>query len=137
MRRVLALAALTTITFATAAAAETWSKYVDSANGTAWSVDSDYTYKDKASGRIVVMQAISKPAASLGPSAPGKPDGVGNVVAIDCAAKNFIAVGAYTPSKPLEIADTWRKDTPKKATGAENEALLATVCPHAEHFPVK
>ena len=137
MRRALALAALITVTATGAATAETWSKFVDSANGTAWSYDGDYSYKDKASGRLVVMQAISKPSASLGPSAPGKPDGVGSVVAIDCAKKNFILLGSYAPSKALEIKDNWRSDTPKKATGAENEALIAKVCPHIDHVPVK
>jgi hypothetical protein len=137
MRRALALAALITVTAAGAATAETWSKFVDTANGTAWSYDGDYSYKDKQSGRLVVMQAISKPEAKLGPSAPGKADGVGSVVAIDCAKKNLIAMGSYTPSKPLEIKGNWRSDTPKKAAGAENEALIAAVCPHIDHVPVK
>ncbi|MDB5453435.1 MAG: hypothetical protein JWO33_2013 [Caulobacteraceae bacterium] len=137
MRRALALAALITVTAAGAATAETWSKFVDAANGTAWSYDGDYSYKDKQSGRLVVMQAISKPEAKLGPSAPGKPDGVGSVVAIDCAKKNLISMGSYTPSKPLEIKGNWRSDTPKKAAGAENEALIAAVCPHIDHVPVK
>jgi hypothetical protein len=137
MRRAFALAALITVTAAGAASAETWSKFVDAANGTAWSYDGDYSYKDKQSGRLVVMQAISKPEAKLGPSAPGKPDGVGSVVAIDCAKKNLISMGSYTPSKPLEIKDNWRSDTPKKAAGPENVALIAAVCPHIDHVPVK
>ena len=83
------------------------------------------------------MQAISKPAANLGPSAPGKPDGVGSVVAIDCAKKNLITIGSYTPSKPMEEKNNWRSDTPKKAVGAENEALMAAVCPHIDHVPQK
>ena len=137
MRRALALAALIGLTTATAASAETWKKYVDGDNGTAWSIDSDYAYKDKATGRVVVMQAVSKPSANLGPSAPGKPDGVGSVVAIDCQDKNFITLGSYRPSQPLAIAGDWRHETPKKATGAENEALLAAVCPSARKLPVK
>lgn len=137
MRRALALAALITVTAAGAATAETWSKFIDSDNGTAWSYDGDYSYKDRQSGRLVVMQAISKPEASLGPSAPGKPDGVGSVVAIDCAKKNLISLGSYTPSKPLEIKANWRNDTPKKASGPENEALISAVCPHIDHVPVK
>ena len=60
-----------------AASAETWKKYTEADNGIAWSYDADYAYKDRATGRIVVMQAISKPSANLGPSGPGKPDGVG------------------------------------------------------------
>ncbi|TAJ68416.1 MAG: hypothetical protein EPO51_26350 [Phenylobacterium sp.] len=136
MRRAFALATALTL-IAGAASAETWTKYVDGANGTAWSYDGDYSYKDKATGRLVVMQAISKPEAKLGPSAPGKPDGVGSVVAIDCAKKNLILLGSYKPSAPLAIKEEWRKDTPKKAEGADNAALMAAVCPHIDHVPVK
>lgn len=99
--------------------------------------DGDYSYKDKQSGRLVVMQAISKPEAHLGPSGPGKPDGVGSIVAIDCNAKNMLVVGSYKPSQPLAIDEGWRSGTAKKATGAENEALVAAVCPHIDHVPVK
>ena len=141
MRRALALAALIAPLAAMAApgtaSAEKWTKYIDVANGTAWSYDADYSYKDNQTGRLVVMQAISKPTANLGPSGPGKPDGVGSVVAIDCTKKNLITVGAYTPSKPMDMKANWRSDTPKKAVGAENEALIAAVCPHLDHVPVK
>jgi hypothetical protein len=136
MRRALALA--TALAFAAgAASAETWTKYVDGANGIQWSYDSDYTYKDRETGRLVVMQAISKPEAKIGPSGPGKPDGVGSVVAIDCKQKNLISVASYKPNVTLEIPANWRRETPKKATGADNEALIAAVCPHADHAPVK
>lgn len=137
MRRALALAALIALTAAGAASAETWKKYVDGDNGTAWSIDTDYSYKDKASGRVVIMQAISKPSASLGPSAPGKPDGVGNVVALDCQNKNMIVLGSYSPSKPLALAPGWRSETPKKAAGADNQALLAAACADAGSLPQK
>lgn len=137
MRRAAFALAIAATALAGAASAETWTKFVDAAGGTQWSYDSDYAYKDKASGRVVVMQAISKPDAKLGPSGPGKADGVGSVVAIDCAKKNLILVASYKPSQELAIPAAWRSETPKKATGAENEALLAAVCPHAEHFPVK
>jgi hypothetical protein len=137
MRRALALAALAAVTLGGAASAETWTKYADAANGIQWSYDGDYSYKDKQSGRLVVMQAISKPEAKIGPSAPGKPDGIGSVVAIDCKAKNMIVLGAYKPSVPLDIKDSWRSETPKKAAGPENEALIAAVCPHVDHVPVK
>lgn len=136
MRRMIALAALTAFV-ASAASAETWTKYVDGPNGTTWSYDADYAYKDKESGMLVILQAISKPSANLGPSAPGKPDGVGSVVAIDCAKKALITVGSYTPKQPLALNEGWRKETWKKAAGPDNEALLAAVCPHAAHFPVK
>jgi hypothetical protein len=137
MRRALALAALIAATTAGAAYAEHWTKYVDGDNGTAWSYDADYSYKDKATGRVVVMQAISKPSANLGPSAPGKPDGVGSVVAVDCAKKNLIMLGGYSPSKPLNINSGWRSDTPKKADGQENEALVSAVCATAGKVPTK
>jgi hypothetical protein len=135
MRRALALAALIAASTAGAAYAEHWTKYTDGDNGVAWSYDSDYTYKDKLTGRVVIMQAISK--GTLGPSAPGKPDGVGSVVALDCAKKNMIMVSGYSPSKPINITDAWRSDTPKKAEGAENTALLGAVCPMADKAPVK
>lgn len=136
MRRAFALATALTL-LAGAASAETWTKYVDGENGIQWSYDADYTYKDKDTGRLVVMQAISKPEAKLGPSGPGKPDGVGSVVAIDCRDKNLIVLGSYKPSAPLDIQDSWRREKPKKATGGDNEALLKAVCPHADHVPVK
>ena len=142
MRRALALAALIApvAAFAAAgsAAAEHWTKYTDgSAAGTAWSYDADYSYKDKQTGRLVVMQAISKPESKLGPAAPGAADGVGSVVAIDCTKKNMILMSGYSPSKPLNIRSNWREETPKKADGAENEALIREVCPHVDHLPVR
>lgn len=137
MRRAFALTAIAALTVSSAASAETWTKYVDVANGTAWSYDGEYTYRDRQSGRLVVMQAISKPDAKLGPAGPGKPDGVGNVVALDCANKNLILLGAYKPSAPLEIRASWRLDSPKKAAGADNEALIGAVCPNASKAPSK
>lgn len=137
MRRVIALAALTTLVMGGAASAEAWTKYIDGANGTAWSYDGDYSYKDRQTGRLVIMQAISKPEAKLGPAGPGAADGVGNVVAIDCSKKNMLMLGSYKPSEPLDIKATWRTDTPKKATGADNEALIAAVCSKAADTPVK
>jgi hypothetical protein len=89
------------------------------------------------SGRVVVMQAVSKPAAKLGPSGPGKPDGVGSVVAIDCKAKNFLSVASYKPNVALDIPSNWREGAPKKATGADNEALMAAVCQNSNQLPVK
>ena len=138
MRRALALVvAASALAFAGAACAEHWTKYVDETNGTAWSYDADYSYKDSQTGRLVVMQAISKPSANLGPGAPGKADGIGNVYAIDCAKKNVIQMGSYKPNQPLEIKSTWRSDTPKKMDGADDTALIAAVCPHIDHVPVK
>lgn len=135
MRRVIALAALTALATAGAASAETWTQFATMENGATVSYDSDYTYKDRASGRLIVMQALSKGA--LGPSAPGKADSVGSVVALDCKNKNMVSLASYRPNAPLDIKATWRTDTPKKATGADNQALIAAVCPHADHVPVK
>ena len=137
MRRAFVLTAIAALTVSSAASAETWTKYVDTAGGTAWSYDSDYSYRDRQSGRLVVMQAVSKPAASLGPSGPGKPDGVGSVVAIDCAKKNLIVLGSYKPSAAFAIKATWRSDSPKKAEGSDNAALIAAVCPTASQAPMK
>src|SRR6185436_7731685 len=135
MRRALALATIAAA-FAGAASAETWTKYVDAAGGIQWSYDADYLYKDKQTGRLVVMQAISKPEAKIGPSGPGKPDGVGSVLALDCNKKTMIPMGSYKPNQPLDIKATWRNDTPKKADGADNVALLSAVCPHLAMAPV-
>ena len=134
MRRALALAATLSL-IAGVASAETWTKFHTLDNGADVSYDSDYTYKDRATGRIVVMQALSK--GTLGPSAPGKADSVGSVAAYDCAKRNVIPMANYRPNQGLEIKATWRSDTPKKADGADNVALLALVCPHADHVPVK
>jgi len=134
MRRVLALATTLSL-IAGAASAETWTKFFTMENGADVSYDSDYTYKDKETGRLVIMQALSK--GTMGPSAPGKADSVGSVVALDCAKKNLVALASYRPNAALAIKADWRKDTPKKAEGADNAALIAAVCPHAEHVPVK
>jgi hypothetical protein len=136
MRRALALATALSL-LAGAASAESWTKYVEGANGVQWSYDADYTYKDRETGRVVIMQAISKPDAKIGPSGPGKPDGVGSVVALDCGKKNLITLGSYKPNQPLDIKSTWRKDTPKKAEGPDNAALIAAVCARAADAPVK
>ena len=135
MRRALALAALIVLSSAGAAFAEQWTKFADGENGTEWSYDKDYSYKDKATGRLVVMQAISKPSANIMPSGPDK--GVGYVYALDCAKKNVILITAYKPSKPFQIPAGWRSDTPKNANGAEAVALFAAVCPSVDHVPVK
>ncbi|WP_397416824.1 hypothetical protein [Phenylobacterium sp.] len=136
MRHTLLIAAALSLT-AAQASAENWVKYIDADGGIVWSYDADYTYRDRTSGRLVVMQAVAKPSAKIGPSSPGKPDGVGSVVAIDCKDRNLITLGSYKPSAPLDIKSTWRSDTPKKATGADNVALVAAVCAKADDAPVK
>ncbi len=137
MRRALALAAIAAFAVTSAAHAAKWTKYVDVDNGLAWSYDADYSYKDKATGRVVVMQAVSKPSVSMGPAGPGEVNGVGSVVALDCAKKNLISIGSYKPGQALAISDGWRSETPKLANGSENEHLLAAVCPMADKLPVK
>ena len=135
MRRALALAALMAVSAASSASAAHWNKFADGANGIEWSYDSDYIYKDRATGRIVVMQAISKPSANLMPSGP--PTGVGSVYAMDCDKKNVINMGGYKPSAAFSISNEWRSETPKKLGGPEDEALLAAVCAKAGSYPVK
>jgi hypothetical protein len=140
MRRALALAALVTLSTtalgaAGAAHAESWTKFTNGDNGTEWSYDKDYTYKDRQTGRIVVMQAISKPSANIAPGGPGK--GVGYVYALDCAKHNLIMVASYKPSAQFAIPNDWRANTPKKAGGPEDEALFSAVCPSMGTVPVK
>jgi hypothetical protein len=135
MRRAVALATVLTLAAGGVAAAETWTKVFTMDNGADINIDTDYTYKDRQSGRIVVMQALSKGA--IGPSAPGKADSIGSVTAIDCSKKNQITLANYRPNQQLEVKSNWRNDTPKKVSGSDNEAIVAAVCPHAEHVPVK
>ena len=141
MRRVIALAALSTLALAAAAHAETWVGYsvVDPAKNIQWSYDSDYSYKDAQSKRVVVLTAVGKVGATprMGPSAPGAADGVGSVLALDCKAGNLIPMGGYSPSKPLVISDTWRSTTPKKIADDDYKALLAKACAGADKLPVK
>ena len=141
MRLALAATALAATTFALAAAgaaqAAHWTKYIDIENGLAWSYDADYSYKDATTGRIVIMQAISKPAGNLGPAGPGEPNGVGSVVAVDCGKRNIIPLGTYKPSQALQINNAWRSEVPKKADGQENEALVTAVCATASKVPMK
>jgi hypothetical protein len=134
MRRAVALA-ITAAFLAGAAHAETWVKFASMENGADVSYDKDSVYKDRQSGRFVVMQALSK--GTLGPSAPGKADSVGSLVAIDCQNKNMIAMASYRPNVPLDLKPTWRSDSPKKASGADNEALMKAICGAAASFPVK
>lgn len=138
MRRMIAIAALCALA-ATAAQAETWKPYAKTANGLEWSYDADYSYRDAQTGKVVVMQAVGKPGAEprMGPSAPGKADGVGFVTALDCSAKTLTSLGGYTPSKPLALSDAWRKAKGNPAKSAEDQALIAEACQGAEALPQK
>jgi hypothetical protein len=135
MRRALALAVTAAFAITGVASAETWTKFATMENGAEVSYDKDYTYKDRQSGRLIVMQALSKGA--LGPSAPGKPDSVGSLVAIDCSSKNMISMASYRPNVALEVKSSWRNETPKKITGSDNEALAKAVCAEASSAPVR
>jgi hypothetical protein len=130
MRRALALAAAATL-IAGAAHAETWVKYANGDNGTEWSFDKDYAYKDQATGRLVVMKAISKPSANIAPGGPDK--GVGFVEALDCKAGNTLKMGSYKPSTGLAMDDDWRKG---KAVVSDKD-LVKAACPLLASAPVK
>ena len=140
MRSVLVLAALSTLAIGATAQAETWVGYsAVSPNNVQWSYDTDYSYKDAQTKRVVVMTAVGKVGATprMGPSAPGAADGVGQIWAMDCKAGNTLLVGSYSPSKPLAIAETWRTATPKKISSDDDKALIAAVCKGADALPVK
>jgi hypothetical protein len=140
MRRAPAIAALSILALALPAVAETWTPYTEPTDkGLQWSFDADYSYRDAASGRIVVMTAIGKVGATprMGPSAPGASDGVGFVYALDCKSRNLIPMGSYSPRKPLEIAGDWRDVAPKKADGADDAALMRQVCAASDTLPAK
>ena len=140
MRRLIALAALSVAAVASAASAETWKPYsAVTEKGLQWSYDTDYAYRDSASGKVVVLQAIGKPGATprLGPSAPGAADGVGSVVALDCRARTIVLIGSYAPSKPLALSDTWRSATAKKVESADDKALVSSACEVADKLPSK
>jgi hypothetical protein len=135
MRHAWMLAALIALSSAGSACAEQWVKFIDGDDGIEWSYDRDYTYKDQATGRVVVMQAISKPSAGLGPGGPGR--GVGYIYALDCAKPSIILITAYKPSAPFAIPAGWRAETPKRAGGREDDALFAAVCPGIDALPVR
>lgn len=138
MRFALAIAAA--LAAAAPAAAETWTAYgTPSDKGLQWSYDADYSYRDQQTGKVVVMQAIGKVGAEprMGPSGPGKPDGVGSVLALDCKDQTLINLGGYTPKKPLELSANWRTANATPAKSAEDKALLAAVCPTAANLTAK
>jgi hypothetical protein len=138
MRRILAIAAISVLA-ASPVAAETWKTYAPGPPGLEWSYDADYSYRDAQTGRVVVLQAIGKPGAEprMGPSAPGKPDGVGSIMAFDCKAKTVFPVGSYSPKKPLEESATWRTAKPKKVESAEDKALMSAACTGADKLASK
>lgn len=140
MRRAPAIAALSVLALALPAVAETWTAYTEPTDkGLQWSFDADYSYRDAATGRIVVMTAVGKVGATprMGPSAPGAADGVGFIYALDCKSKNLIPMGSYSPKKPLEIAGDWRSAAPKKADGSDDAALMRQVCAASASLPTK
>jgi hypothetical protein len=140
MLRASAIAALSAFALALPAAAETWTAYTEpNDKGLQWSFDSDYSYRDASTGRVVVMTAVGKVGASprMGPSGPGAADGVGFVYALDCKSKNLLSLGGYSPKKPLEIGGDWRRAVPKKADGADDAALMRQACTNTAALPSK
>ena len=140
MRRVLVIAALSTLALGVSAQAETWKGYsAVSATNVQWSYDVDYSYRDTVSKRVVVMTAVGKVGATprMGPSAPGATDGVGQIWALDCKASNTLLVGSYSPSKPLAIAANWRGAAPKKIDSADDKALLKAACTDSAKLAIK
>ncbi len=140
MRRALAIAAFTVLALAPAAQAETWKPYgVVSEKGLQWSYDADYSYRDAQTGKVIILQAIGKPSAQprMGPSGPGKPDGVGFVYALDCKAKSLLNLGGYTPKKPLELSATWRGEKMTPAKTPDDKALVEAACAGADQLPTK
>lgn len=144
MRRALATAVLpaviATIALPGSALAENWKPFgAVSEKGLQWSYDADYSYRDQQSGKVVVMQAIGKVGAEprLGPSGPGKPDGVGSVMALDCRNKTIVSLGGYAPKKPLELSTTWRTANSSTPKSAEDLALMEAACAGADSLPVK
>lgn len=123
-----------------AAAAADWKPFADGPNGAQWFYDADYSYRDAATGRVVVMQAIGKPSASLGPNGPGAADGVGSVVALDCQASNLLLVASYSPKTTPDLTSTaWRAGKAKKVgrDNPEDQALMTAACAGAEALPSK
>jgi hypothetical protein len=140
MLRASAIAALSAFALALPAAAETWTAYTaPNDKGLQWSFDSDYSYRDASTGRVVVMTAVGKVGASprMGPSGPGAADGVGFVYALDCKSKNLLSLGGYSPKKALEIGGDWRRAVPKKADGADDAALMRQACTNSAALPSK
>jgi hypothetical protein len=140
MRRVLVIAALSTLALGVSAQAETWKSYsAVAANGVQWSYDADYSYRDAQSKRVVVLTALGKVGATprVGPSAPGAADGAGSVVALDCKAGNMIFLAGYSPKKPLAISSKWRGETPKKISGDDDKALVKAVCADTSKLATK
>lgn len=132
MRRVTALSFIFALAAGGTAAAENWVSFADIGGGKSWFYDADYAYKDTKSGRVVVMQAIAIPASNVGPSAPGAPDGVGNVVALNCRNSDQILLASYEPKTPLDIDPDWRRERPKKLKSAEDKKLKDAVCALAD-----
>jgi hypothetical protein len=122
------------------ATAADWKPFAAGPNGAQWFYDADYSYRDATTGRVVVMQAIGKPQAKVGPNGPGAADGVGSVVAIDCQGSNLLTVASYAPSTTPDLTSTaWRDGKPKKIgkSNAEDQALMTAACAGADQLPSK
>lgn len=137
MYRAIAIAALVSASAAGAALAENWTAFAGDPAALQWFYDADYSYRDQQSGKVVVMQAVSKPTAKIGPSGPGKPDGVGSIVALDCGKKTVSLVASYKPGVDPVEDPAWRTDKGKKASSADDKALMTAACAGADQLPVK
>jgi hypothetical protein len=124
-----------------AASAETWKPYsAISPKKIQWSYDADYAYRDKQSGRVVLLTAAGKVGAEprIGPSGPGAADGAGAVVALDCKRQNMIFLSGFSPGQALDISDKWRSGKAQPVSSdPDGKALAAAVCPTAESLPEK
>jgi len=138
MRRTAALALAASLASG-GAGAETWKTYSPGPNGLEWYYDVDYVYRDARTGRVVALQAIGRPGAQprMGPSGPGKPDGVGSIVALDCRKRTIVIVGSFSPKAPLQSSEAWRDAPAKRVSTPEDKALVAAACAGAANLPVK
>lgn len=117
------------------ASAAAWTPISGDPEALQWFYDADYSYRDAQSGKVVVMQAVAKPSARIGPAGPGAADGVGFVFAIDCGKKRVVQVSSYKPGEAPAEADGWRLQKGHAAKTDEDKALIAAVCPGAATLP--
>lgn len=137
MYRVIASSLAIALAIGGSAHAATWKPYADLGQGKHWFFDADYSYKDKASSRVVAMIAVGIPDKQVGPNGPGAADGVGSVVAMSCKDSNQITLFSFAPGKTHHELAQWRSAPPKKIVSDEDKALFTTVCAAPDSLPVK
>lgn len=137
MYRVIASSLAVALAIGGSASAAAWKSYADLGQGKQWFYDADYSYLDKASGRVVTMIAVGIPEKQVGPNGPGAADGVGSVVAINCKDRNQITLFSFSPGKTThELAD-WRGAPPKKIVSDDDKALVTAACATTASLPTK